>query len=117
MLFRSRLSQLASRHLYERLLEDGIEIYEWRGGILHSKTALVDDSWCTVGSFNFDARSIHNNLELNIAVRDPVVNRALRQRVELDLKDAIRVDLASFRHRGLVTRLLERFVYMFRWLL
>jgi cardiolipin synthase A/B len=112
-----RLTQLASRHLYERLLEDGIEIYEWRGGILHSKTALADDSWCTVGSFNFDARSIHNNLELNIAVRDPVVNHALRQRVELDLEDAIRVDLESFRRRGLLTRLLERFVYMFRWLL
>jgi cardiolipin synthase len=112
-----RLTQLASRHLYQRLLEDGIEIYEWRGGILHSKTAVVDDSWCTVGSFNFDARSIHNNLELNIAVRDPEVNHALRQRVELDLEDAIRVDLASFRRRGLLTRLLERFVYMFRWLL
>jgi cardiolipin synthase len=112
-----RLTQLASRHLYERLLEDGIEIYEWRGGILHSKTALVDDSWCTVGSFNFDARSIHNNLELNIAVRDPVVNRALRTRVELDLKDAIRVDLNSFRRRGLLTRTLESFVYLFRWLL
>ena len=68
-------------------------------------------------SFNFDARSIHNNLELNIAVRDPVVNHALRLRVELDLKDAIRVDLDSFRRRGVLTRMLERFVYMFRWLL
>jgi len=112
-----RVTQLASRHLYERLLGDGIEIYEWRGGILHSKTALVDDSWCTVGSFNFDARSIHNNLELNIAVRDQAVNSALRTRVEFDMKDAIRVDLASFRKRGVFTKLLERFVYMFRWLL
>lgn len=112
-----RVTQLASRRLYERLLEDGIEIYEWRGGILHSKTALVDDSWCTVGSFNFDARSIHNNLELNIAVRDDTVNRALRTRVEFDMKDAIRVDLATFRKRGAFTKLLERFVYMFRWLL
>jgi cardiolipin synthase len=112
-----RIAQLASRRLYERLLADGIELYEWRGGILHSKTALVDDSWCTVGSFNFDARSIHNNLELNIAVRDRAVNQALRQRVELDLKDAIRVELDSFKRRGFLTKLLERFVYMFRWLL
>lgn len=112
-----RVTQLASRRLYERLLGDGIEIYEWRGGILHSKTALVDETWCTVGSFNFDARSIHNNLELNIAVRDETINRALRTRVEVDLKDAIRVDLAEFKKRGLFTKLLERFVYMFRWLL
>ena len=112
-----RVAQLASRHLYERLLADGIEIHEWRGGILHSKTALVDDSWCTVGSFNFDARSIHNNLELNIAVRDPAINRALRTRVEIDLKDATCVDLASFRRRGLLTKALENFVYLFRWLL
>jgi cardiolipin synthase len=112
-----RLTQLASRHLYERLLADGIEIYEWRGGILHSKTALVDDSWCTVGSFNFDARSIHNNLELNIAVRDRAVNQALRTRVEIDLKDAICVELATFKKRGALTKMLERFVYAFRWLL
>lgn len=112
-----RLAQLASRRLYERLLGDGIEIYEWRGGILHSKTALVDDTWCTVGSFNFDARSIHNNLELNLAVRDRTINQALRSRVEVDLKDAIKVELDSFRRRGAFTKLLERFVYMFRWLL
>ena len=70
-----------------------------------------------MGSFNFDARSIHNNLELNIAVRDRTVNQALRSRVEIDLKDAIRVELESFKQRGFLTKLLERFVYMFRWLL
>lgn len=112
-----RLAQLASRHLYTRLLRDGVELYEWAGGILHSKTAVVDDDWCTVGSFNFDARSIYNNLELNVAIVSREVNAALRRRVELDLSQSVKIDLAQWQKRSRFIRLIERFVYAFRWLL
>jgi len=112
-----KMAQYASRACYEPLLKAGIEIYEWHGGILHGKTAAVDDEWCTAGSFNFDALSLHNNLELNVAVLSREVTSALRHKVEEDLKLAERVDLAHFRTRGLVTRLLERFFHSFRWIL
>jgi cardiolipin synthase A/B len=112
-----RLAQLASRHLYTRLLRDGVELFEWAGGILHSKTAVVDDDWCTVGSFNFDARSIYNNLELNVALVSPAVNAALRRRVEVDLAQSVKIDLAQWQRRSLFIRLIERIVYAFRWLL
>lgn len=112
-----KLAQLASRHLYTRLLRDGVELYEWAGGILHSKTAAIDDDWCTVGSFNFDARSIHNNLELNVAMVDREVNAALRRRIEQDLAQSVRIELASWSKRNWFIRLVERVVYAFRWLL
>jgi cardiolipin synthase len=112
-----RLAQLASRHLYTRLLRAGVELYEWAGGVLHSKTAAIDEEWCTVGSFNFDARSIYNNLELNIAVLDREVNAALRRRIEADLAEAVRIDLAHWSKRSFFIRLIERVVYAFRWLL
>jgi cardiolipin synthase len=112
-----KLAQLASRHLYERLLRDGVELYEWAGGILHSKTAVIDDDWCTVGSFNFDARSIYNNLELNVAVVSREVNAALRKRVELDLSQSVKIELGPWLKRSWFIRLVERFVYAFRWLL
>ncbi len=112
-----KIAQFASRHLYDRLLRAGVEIYEWRGGVLHSKTAVIDDRWCTVGSFNFDARSIHNNLELNLAMESPEVAIALRKRIELDLADSERIELAKWHKRRLVPRLFERFFYSFRWLL
>jgi len=112
-----KVAQLASRHLYTRLLRDGIELYEWAGGVLHSKTAAVDEDWCTVGSFNFDARSINNNLELNIAILDHEVNAALRRRIARDLTQAVRIELGPWSKRSWFIRLIERFVYAFRWLL
>lgn len=112
-----RAAQFASRALYERLLEAGIELYEWRGGVLHSKTAVVDDDWCTVGSFNFDALSLNNNLELNVAVKSRGVTHALREKIEADLLLAERVDLERFRERPLVNKSVERFFYSFRWML
>jgi cardiolipin synthase len=112
-----KLAQLASRHLYTRLLRDGVELYEWAGGILHSKTAVIDDHWCTVGSFNFDARSVYNNLELNVAIVSEEVNGALRKRVELDLADSVKIDLREWKKRSLFIRVVERIVYAFRWLL
>ncbi len=112
-----KIAQFASRHLYDRLLSAGVEIYEWRGGVLHSKTAVIDDHWCTVGSFNFDARSIHNNLELNVAMESPAVAIVLRKRVEIDLADSTRIELFKWRKRGLWARSCERFFFSFRWLL
>jgi cardiolipin synthase len=112
-----RMARLASQHLYERLLRDGVEIYEWLGGVLHSKSAVVDDEWCTIGSFNFDARSIHNNLELNVAVRSRNVARALRERLDQDFAEAERVTLEDVQRRGVFERLLQYFFYALRWLL
>ena len=112
-----KLAQLASRHLYARLLRDGVELYEWAGGILHAKTAVIDEHWCTVGSFNFDARSVYNNLELNVAIVSEQVSHALRRRVELDLADSVRIDPIQWKKRSLFIRVVERIVYAFRWLL
>jgi cardiolipin synthase A/B len=112
-----KMAQYASRACYEKLLKGGVEIYEWLGGILHGKTAAVDDLWCTAGSFNFDALSLHNNLELNVAILNQEVTAALRLKVEQDLLLAERVELEIFQQRSLVTRLIEAFFHSFRWLL
>lgn len=112
-----KIAQFASRHLYEKLLHAGAEIYEWRGGVLHSKTAVIDDRWCTVGSFNFDSRSINNNLELNVAMESPAVAVALRSRVELDLADSSRIELDKWLKRPRLGRVWERLFFSFRWLL
>ena len=45
------------------LLEGGVKIYERAGALLHSKTALIDGVWSTVGSTNLDWRSFLDNDE------------------------------------------------------
>ena len=45
-----------------------MKIYERRGPLLHSKTALIDGVWSTVGSTNLDWRSFLHNHEVNAVI-------------------------------------------------
>ncbi|MCO4764429.1 MAG: cardiolipin synthase ClsB, partial [Myxococcales bacterium] len=58
----------ASRYLWGGLMAGGIKLYRFHGPVLHAKSAVSDDLWTTVGSFNLDYRSWRTNLELNVSV-------------------------------------------------
>ncbi|MEZ4255135.1 MAG: phospholipase D-like domain-containing protein [Polyangiales bacterium] len=107
----------ATRHVYAQLLRAGIRIFEWNESVLHSKTAVVDGEWCTVGTYNLDYLSWRSNLEVNVAVSDAAVALAMRLRFESDIARSHEVRLEAFRFRPLVERFLESFFFMFRKLL
>lgn len=65
-----RLQHHATHALYERLLAEGIEIYEYQPSYLHAKVAVVDGQWATVGSSNIDPFSLFLAREANLVVRD-----------------------------------------------
>jgi phosphatidylserine/phosphatidylglycerophosphate/cardiolipin synthase-like enzyme len=48
---------------------------------VHSKAAVVDDAWLTLGSANLNAHSLFNDTEANVVVRDPELARAVRLRL------------------------------------
>ncbi len=110
-------AQYASQLLYGNLLRNGVKIFEYQGAVLHAKSATVDDQWCTVGSYNLDYRSWMLNLEMNIAVANAPVARALRQQFDEDLKQARQIDLQNWSARPIKQRLLETFFFTFRRLL
>ncbi|GBD31602.1 Major cardiolipin synthase ClsA [bacterium HR33] len=56
---------------YRELLEAGVRIWEWRGPMLHAKTAVVDDVWFKVGSSNLNLPSFLSNYELDLLLEDP----------------------------------------------
>jgi cardiolipin synthase len=60
----------AGLYIYRTLARRGIKILRWPGVMLHSKTAVIDGVWSTVGSYNFDARSFFYNLEVVAEVLD-----------------------------------------------
>jgi cardiolipin synthase len=60
----------AGRHWYEDLLAAGVRIYEYQPTMIHSKTIVVDGLWSSVGSMNFDNRSLAFNNESNLVVLD-----------------------------------------------
>jgi cardiolipin synthase len=99
----------ASRQAYEQLLALGIELYEYRPTMMHTKTLVVDGTWSMFGSANFDNRSLELNDELNVAVS----SRALAERFlvdfEKDLKSASRLDLEQWRQRPRLEKTRELF--------
>ena len=70
----------ASRSYYRRLLEAGVIIYEFKPGLLHSKTLTLDSKVTLIGSSNMDLRSFDLNYENNILLRDGATTRAVLAR-------------------------------------
>lgn len=56
----------ANRHYADMAIKAGCRVYEYRGGFLHSKTIVADRFYCSVGTANFDERSVKINLECNV---------------------------------------------------
>jgi cardiolipin synthase len=70
----------ASRSRYAELLEAGVAIHEFEGGLLHAKTLTLDGEVALIGSANMDRRSFDLNFENNILLADAAATAALRAR-------------------------------------
>ena len=70
----------ASRSYYADLLAAGVHIFEYRGGLLHSKTLTLDGEVTLIGSANMDRRSFELNYENNILLQDRALTAEVHQR-------------------------------------
>jgi cardiolipin synthase len=70
----------ASRSYYGDLLAAGVKIFEYVGGLLHTKSLTLDGEVTLIGSANMDRRSFDLNYENNILFYDPMLTAAMRQR-------------------------------------
>ena len=66
----SKLTRATSRSRWGPLLEAGVKIYEYQPTMLHAKLLIVDGEWVSIGSSNFDYRSMRLNDEANLNVLD-----------------------------------------------
>ena len=97
----------AGRHWYEDLLAAGIRIYEYQPTMIHSKTIVVDGLWSSVGSMNFDNRSLAFNNESDLVVLDSGFGAGMDSVFLNDLRYAKEIKLAEFKQRSVWERLLE----------
>ena len=72
----------ASRSYYSELLAAGVRIFEYEGGLLHTKSLTLDGEVTLIGSANMDRRSFDLNYENNILVCDPALTADMRRRQE-----------------------------------
>jgi cardiolipin synthase len=78
----SKLVAWSSRSYYADLLNSGVRIAEFHGGLLHTKSLLVDQKAAIFGSVNFDQRSFRLNFEISLIVYDEVFSAGLEKLVE-----------------------------------
>ena len=97
----------AGRAHYTGLLKAGVKIYQRQGVLLHSKTALVDGVWATVGSTNLDWRSFLHNDELNAVVLGKEFGNQLQTMFNKDLAASEPVKLEDWEQRKLDIHLKE----------
>ncbi|MGQ0816200.1 MAG: phospholipase D-like domain-containing protein [Gemmatimonadota bacterium] len=92
---------------YAELLRAGVRIYEYQPTMMHTKSMVVDGRWSTVGTMNFDNRSLAFNDESNLLVADSVFGAALEQQFYDDLRYAREFKLDLFRRRSVLHKLLD----------
>jgi cardiolipin synthase len=78
---------LATHAFYSTFLEHGIEIYEYRKSFMHSKVAVIDRTWATVGSSNIDPFSLLLAREANVVVQDHFFAEELRASIMQSLQE------------------------------
>ncbi|MGO8703039.1 MAG: DUF2062 domain-containing protein [Candidatus Brocadiia bacterium] len=107
----------ASRSLYSELLASGVRLFEWPFSMMHAKTAAIDDAWATVGSYNFDHRSLLHQLESVAVVADGAFTRRLRDQMLADLAKCRELTLIEHESRPWRQMLMESAAYLVRrWL-
>lgn len=96
-----RVARLAAHGRYDALLAAGVRIYEYQPTTLHAKTLVVDGIWSSVGTMNFDNRSLALNDEMTVLVLDRAFALEMEALFLNDLQQAKAVDYAEFRDRPL----------------
>lgn len=106
------MMRFASQSLYRRLLQAGVEIYEYEPQILHAKLIVIDDTIVYAGSANLDIRSLHLNYELLVRLEDEELGEEARDIFCSDLKHCTRIELQSWtKARTTLAKIKSRLAY------
>ncbi|WP_109299392.1 cardiolipin synthase [Aquimarina sp. AU474] len=101
------------RSYFESLLQAGVKIYLFLDGFVHSKTIVVDDTICSIGTTNLDIRSFEQNYEVNVAIYDDDFSIALKNDFISDLKKGYQLNYQKFINRPLKEKLKEGIAKIF----
>jgi cardiolipin synthase len=84
----SKLVTLAAYAFFGQLKVAGVKFYRYQDGFLHQKVVLVDESFATVGTSNFDNRSFRLNFEITAAIADSEFAADVATMLESDFENA-----------------------------
>jgi cardiolipin synthase A/B len=97
----------ASRAQFGRMLQAGVQIFEYTPALLHAKTMTIDGTWATIGSTNLDNRSLALDEELNVIIYDRTLAQQFERIFLEDVAASRQVTYEAWKHRGFAAKLLE----------
>jgi cardiolipin synthase len=97
-----------SRAGYRPLLDAGIRVFEWKGPMLHAKTAVADGLWSRVGSSNLNIASWLGNYECDVVAEDETFAQAMQRMYLDDLTNATEIVLCATPRRRRESRAEDR---------
>jgi cardiolipin synthase len=103
----------SARRRYARLMAAGVRIYEWRGMMVHAKTAVADGEITIVGSSNLDPLSMTRNYELNLVLADADTGARMREMFRRDLDGAREIRPDQWAQRPLWQKAAEMVAKLF----
>lgn len=112
-----RIVDAAGQSYFWVALKAGIGVYRYQPGMLHSKTAIVDDAWATVGSANLDNLSLLLNYEGNIFSTNKEFVSQLRDNFFEDISKSKQLNHKEWKQRPLIRKVFELVTWPFHRLL
>lgn len=103
----SIMVRYASRSYYDELMDVGVNIQPYRGGLLHTKSITVDDEISMIGTVNLDMRSLWLNYEVSLFVYDRAFTRDLRALQQTYIEDCDTIDPVAWAERSTGIRFVE----------
>jgi len=103
----SEAVRIASKKDWGRLLEAGVEIYVYQRTMLHTKLLIIDREFISVGSTNFDMRSLQLNDEASLNIYDRDFAEQLTEVFESDLEPAVEYTYSMWKKRSLRQKVAE----------
>ena len=106
------MQDAVAQSFYPRFIRAGIRLVEYRATQLHAKAAVVDDTWATLGSSNFDGLSLFVNHEANIIVRDANFSMVLRDIIARGVAEGTIITAENVAHFSWIRRVGNRLAYL-----
>ncbi len=106
--------KIASKDDWDSLLQAGVEIHVYQPTMLHTKLLIIDSEFVSVGSTNFDIRSLRLNDEASLNIYNSDFARQMTAVFETDLQSAQSYSLSDWKSRPLKQKILEMLVRPFK---
>ncbi|WP_315710842.1 cardiolipin synthase [Brenneria uluponensis] len=107
----------ASKAFFSELLASGVKIHQFKGGLLHTKSVLVDGQLSLIGTANLDMRSLWLNFEITLVIDDEGFGSDLACVQEDYIARSQRLNINVWQKRPYWQRIVERLFYFFSPLL